>query len=362
MNPRSLHKFVRKLQRNLQSNRFWKIWGGSLFIRRNSAGYALHLEGRDAGNPEISTSAAVFVIWSQAWKPRVSISFAELVLLVDGLGRFGNMTRRLASALCVAEYFGINQVLVPRPTIFQHGVFAESIHTFDNNLELNFGQKIRFRKRRVVGIWQEDFLLSPNVVEWAEKAPNAAWQNLASCLAFKPESISLSPRELVIHLRGGDVFSGRSPRSYGQPPLGFYQAVLDHQRWSKIFIVHEDSLNPVLEPLIRECQKQRIPVVSISQHLIEDLKFLLQAVSIVAGRGTFIPSVVGLSRVIQTVYFCEDKCRIMPHVPGVKLMRGTDSGGTYREQVLSRNWRNTPDQREMMISYPASNWNFVQQE
>lgn len=362
MHGKKLRLAIVRLPKNLRANRWWIFCGGDVYFARKNAGLALQSMARSLGNPRVPNDAKVYLKWTIAWRPWADFNLTEAGIFLDGLGQFGNMTRRLASALCVAETMGIREVVVPKESIFRGEIFSLSNHSLSSTLTLRFGTTGKANSRHVKALWVEDFLRNRHVVEAASHSTHNAWSHLRKCLALKDELPDLLPDHLVIHIRGGDVFQNRRPAGYGQPPLGFYEAILDRKTWSHVTIIREDELNPVLEPLVKACLKRSIPVTEQSQTLKEDLEFLLSASSIVAGRGTFIPAVVGLSKRIKEVFYCEDKFVVAPGVDGVNVLRGIDIHGQYRDKILSRNWRDTPDQREMMISYAASNWNFVQQE
>jgi len=65
------------------------------------------------------------------------------------------------------------------------------------------------------------------------------------------------PPQLVIHIRGGDVFSKRATlgrrRQYGQPPLAMYQRILLDGGYLTagwpVTVLHEDDANPVVGAL-----------------------------------------------------------------------------------------------------------------
>ena len=76
--------------------------------------------------------------------------------------------------------------------------------------------------------------------------------------------------------------------------------------------------------------------------------------TLVAGRGTFLPAIVGLSPHVKRVYFFEDKFSLQPPRNGFDIYRVVDGTGDYKKSVLAGNWENRADQRAMMTSYPVS--------
>jgi len=181
---------------------------------------------------------------------------------------------------------------------------------------------------------------------------NVEWSSLRSALSIHSEAQDSAV--VTIHLRGGDVFGTRDAKNYGQPPLSYYEKVLDHCQATTVHIVFQDNLNPVLDGLIRLCTERSLHYTTQSGSLTDDIGTLMGAHTLVAGRGTFLPAIVGLSPHVKRVYFFEDKFSLQPPRNGFEIYRVFDSTGDYKKSVLAGNWENRPDQRAMMTSYPVS--------
>ena len=118
--------------------------------------------------------------------------------------------------------------------------------------------------------------------------------------------------------------------------------------------MYQDTSNPVVIELKNYCESLGMTVELQSGTIHDDLHVLLSAKTLVAGRGTFIPGVAGLSSECEKIFYFEDKCNLVPRRSGIELIRVSDKEGTYRESILSNNWNNTPEQRELMLTYPLS--------
>ena len=115
---------------------------------------------------------------------------------------------------------------------------------------------------------------------------------------------------------------------------------------------------PTLQPLIEFCTERGIAVTTQSGSLRDDIFTLLGATALVAGRGSFIPQVVGLSPCVEDVYTYESGYGLALSREGVTTHRVIDVAGDYRTAVLSDNWRNTVAQRETMVRYPEDSLEF----
>lgn len=125
----------------------------------------------------------------------------------------------------------------------------------------------------------------------------------------------VDPDDLVIHIRSGDIFEGVDGEGgasfggmiYTQPPLSFYQAVVQRffkQKQGTVVIIAENALNPVIIPLVQYLDRNGYGVtLRLNQSLTTDLSWLLSARNLVLANGTIGVAVALLSRVIETAYF-----------------------------------------------------------
>ena len=82
-------------------------------------------------------------------------------------------------------------------------------------------------------------------------------------------------------------------------------------------------------------------------------RVLLSARRIVSSRGSFVPVIAHLSTCLDRIYYFE-KGNISPlRQLGVEVIKGTDLSGEYKAAVLSGQWKNSPEQHRLMLSYPA---------
>lgn len=348
-----LPKFLIRLPRNLMSNRWYLIFQGRLYIysRGHQRQLSLeHLPGLARGK---TSGLRVFVLpWALLVHPK-NIPSSHIGFVLPHLGRFGNAVREVVSATASAHRHKFGHVVLLGFSLFSQSGELSNPGFF----ETQSGLKVWIEKAKKPGrsrpsalVHWDRRLFSPPISD-----PDRAWAESRSFLVPGLVGRRSGPNTLVIHLRGGDIFRGRAALEYAQPPLAFYTLVLSLRKWDKVSIVHQDKQNPVLEPLIRHCDSQGVPVTLNSGGLVDDLKVLLGSATLVAGRGTFIPAVVGLSKRVKTVYFFENKYVVTPAKSGVKTIQVVDHQGTYKSALLQSNWSSSAHQLELMVSYPQAN-------
>ena len=162
--------------------------------------------------------------------------------------------------------------------------------------------------------------------------------------------------ELIIHIRSGDIFESQNPHpGYGQPPLSFYKkCILDFSPTS-ITLVYQNLSNPIIEPLQEWLNIKSIKYRNQSSpDLIQDVQALLGGNSFIIRKGTFKRGVLGLKTNVNKVYVFGKNERNKLHkiVPTIKsIIEYSDSDNIYTEKILSNNWKNTTEQRELMLRY-----------
>lgn len=347
---RKLRTAFIRLPLNLRSNRWYVILGQGLYVRspRLSALFAEKVQASKLHAD--STDFRVYRRLGDKWNTRRTPNLDTLAILLPNLGRFGNAVREVVSALSIAKSLRIGNVFLAGDNIFraQSELPCPGIHSTSAGPRL-WIDSTPTPSQRFSGL----VLWSRSNHLFEHEAKNDEWDALQKVLAL--DTHVAEPGTITVHLRGGDVFGDRDVRNYGQPPVAFYEEVLDHARPNAVHIVFQDHLNPVLDELVRLCKKRSIKCTSQSNSLKEDIESLAGAHTFVAGRGTFGPAIAGISPHLKKVYFFEDKFWVQPRRDGFELYRVFDSNGGYREKVLSGNWENRPDQLALMTSYPVSN-------
>ena len=106
-------------------------------------------------------------------------------------------------------------------------------------------------------------------------------------------------KDLYIHIRSGDIFIPRPHYPYVQPPLCFYNDILSNFKFRNIYIVSQDTSNPLVNKLLK-----LYPAILYSQKSIkEDISLLINAYNIVNSVSSFVNSIIQLN--YQLLYLWE---------------------------------------------------------
>ncbi|KAG5192816.1 hypothetical protein JKP88DRAFT_292458 [Tribonema minus] len=114
--------------------------------------------------------------------------------------------------------------------------------------------------------------------------------------------------DLVIHLRSGDIWDAPAPHPwYGQPPLSWYAAVLNHRDWDAVTIVTErahDELraHPLATLLPALLRRPAARVVRASAFWRADLRALLCARHLVTAQSSLTALLLWHAPHLQSAY------------------------------------------------------------
>ena len=276
--------------------------------------------------------------------------FVPDVLVVAQHGRFGNMVRQVVLAVASAEKLQIREVLVKSMPEFPQGTFV-----LDNGVALTHDSRLRARMiarpRLALG---GDFFVRPRLPVNVE---DVDFDKIGAGLleaARLPIEQPMSSSTLVIHFRSGDAFSEKPHAELGQPPLSFYQKVIDAEQPQEVVLVFEDYGNPVIERVESYLWKEEIPFRVQSGDFREDLAAILSARVLVTSQGSFAEAVLLLSQNLERwISFSSNPSLHFRRRSITATVSVFDPEEDYSSEILQGKWTNSAEQRRLMLEFEA---------
>ena len=335
-----------RFKRNLTHNRWYIVFGWRLYFRSRLAAH----EGSFPTDKFDSASGRVFLRFGVLMR-RAAFDLKSAAVSFPHLGMFGNALASVLPPLARSIHLGLGHVVVHGETVLSDPkvLGKRGRFTLKNgpDLWLNHSPALLSNPIKVL-VWDKS-LVGPVPEDIQEQT----WEALSEVLLPSDLGPCFDEHTLVIHLRGGDAYGGtRFLLNHGQPPLSYYTKIIRSRPWKEVLLVHQGRAMPTLEPIREFCARSDLPCRTQSLSLGEDLKTLLRARVLVAGRGSFIPQVVGLSRCVREVFTYESGFGLPVNRRFIRIHQVTDSSDQYRKAVLANNWKNTPSQRQLMVDYP----------
>lgn len=259
--------------------------------------------------------------------------------------KFGNAVEQLHHLFHLAKTYNVRRIILPPSEVFQARELDEFEVTTATEQSAEFG----------VGLAGLFYYLEPFCVERpTESLVGNARRYVRPLLsdALQESDPRVGKDDLVLHFRAGDIFQ-RPVAHYGQPPLAYYLATIAREKPSRAWLVFEDSANPCIQAVEGWLRQRGLEVMIQSGSLEEDLRVLFSASRLVIGQGTFGSSVAMLSSHLRRLYSFKSELWDDLRLPNVEMIQAIDIGGAYTKALLSKNWKASPEQCALMLSYPA---------
>lgn len=146
---------------------------------------------------------------------------------------------------------------------------------------------------------------------------------------------------LFIHIRGGDIFN-QSPHSfYPQPPLIFYEKIIEENNYKNILLISEDRKNPCVNFLLSKYKN----ITFNTNDLLTDTHMLLNAEHLIASNSTFIYIIILLSKKIKKVYYNN-------FLPNLKIKNVNIITYSFNDYIKYGEWKNDQTQIKLMLEFP----------
>ena len=178
-------------------------------------------------------------------------------------------------------------------------------------------------------------------------------------LYIKPElmrnlpNIKTHPKDLYIHIRSGDIFKRYYPHmSYSQPPLCFYESIINNTKFRNIYLIAENRKNPVAPKLLEEYPN----IIYNKSSIEEDIAKLINAYNLVGSVSSFCAVCLMMNENIINYYEYDiyrkvEKYRHMHHecfrYPRKFKIYQMKPSNIYQGEMYF--WGNTKDQVKLML-------------
>ena len=269
-------------------------------------------------------------------------------------GRLGNNISQLFNAIQISLYYACN-ISIPNHNLFDTSLISRLVtNSFDSEKFVDINLQKQLSGNELKGDFYFDlYKYDKRVFEY-----NIQQTVLILKESFKirqDKTCDLGENHVVLHIRGGDIFSKNPHGDYINPPIYYFKTILDSNNYKRIILISEDRLNPTVGELLKLYPNIEFKI----QSLEEDIKLLLASKNVIMSFGTFVPRLLTLSNRIEKMYkpsyagktFTEEQL-------GINLL--TKLGIEVHDFELSdyfnkqSPWKNNELQRDLLINYLPS--------
>lgn len=253
------------------------------------------------------------------------------VNIVGWTGRLGNNIIQVKQALHVALYYKYN-VTMPRHRYFN----TQYIRLYEEKDDTPV----------ISGYFYNEDGIDHSIFRQNNNEVREILQSIFTIMPKEP----INDDTLVIHIRGGDICSGRCYNTdYIPPPFVYYKSIITKLRPDKIIILSENKSNPCTNAILSEFDNATF----IQNTLDNDIKTLLSAKYVIESIGTFTTTLLYISKCIKHIYrpnyqFTIGNILLEDYTCPVTCIDLSDYHNKQGE------WINSNEQRDRIISYVPS--------
>lgn len=176
--------------------------------------------------------------------------------------------------------------------------------------------------------------------------------NLLSIFLKNLPIVNIEPNSIYIHFRGGDIFMKNPSKLYGQPPLCFYEKIINSTKFKNIYIISSDNTNVII-PVITKKYKN---IIYNKNNLEYDISLLAHAYNIVLSVSSFVISAIKLNDNLKNIWEYDmmklsQKLKFLHHhlfkFPIKYKIYTMKPSEKYNSKMFS--WKKTPEQIKLML-------------
>lgn len=254
-------------------------------------------------------------------------------IYVKKYGKFGSNVLQLSNAIYLAEVFGISKIYIRNNFCYikKKIITSKGIEIIPSS---------RPPPKNSIKLGDKLFKMTYK----GYNPENRVYEFASETLKGVPK-VRTNDNALYIHIRSGDAFNKNPNQHYGQPPLCFYESIIEKWNFNSIYVITDDTKNPVTKKLI-----ERYKAKLIRSEVFQAMGYIINAKNIVTSSGPYVPSLLRLApdgsekRIFRygEVKSCyEDPCKNYYY---------TDISNYYMKNIMSGNWKNTESQKQIMLN------------
>jgi len=270
------------------------------------------------------------------------------ILFIKERGRFGNYFNAINNAIIYCEFLGCKKIFIE----YNNKIYIKKkIFLKKENITIEPNKAPKSIDNNSIALGSSFFF--HNGFRW--------FKNINKLIIYKKHLLNNLPKvvtnqnDLYIYIRSGDIFliHKSSIRGYYQPPFCFYDKIMKKFKFSKVFIISEDKLNPVIHKLLN-----KYPFIKTKKNNLKlDISYLINSYNIVVGKSTFLSTTIKLNDKLKflweyDLYSSFSRTYLDFHYSFYKFpvyytIYKMNSTANYRKLIYP--WINSPKQRKIMI-------------
>ena len=276
-------------------------------------------------------------------------------MFIKGSSRLGNFFVSINNAIIFCELLGCKKIIIEKNNIIfiNHTIFYQKYNfTIEPKQEIGNCSDNNCMILKNWFFFHLDFKYLGNV--------NRLYILKKEILKNLP-NVKSHKDDLYIYIRSGDIFSSikKSISTYAQPPLCFYQNILNNFKFRCSYLISEDKLNPVIQNLLNEYSFLKYK----KNNLKYDVAYLANSFNIVSAKSSLLISIIKLNDKLKflweyELYKLSEKYLHLHYSVYTfsynYMIYKMEPSSSYKK--LMDPWVNSKEQREIMIKEKCNNY------
>ena len=259
-----------------------------------------------------------------------------MIYINSWYGRLGNNITQIVNAIYFAHYKKIKIIKFPyHSCLLTKEIIIEDIILENNINGSKIFSHIFFSRHKIISFYKISEDIFKNKIDIKKY--------LSNILIYDNLNEKINNEDLVIHVRSGDVYDQLPHSGWIQPPLNFYEKIIESNKWEKIYLICEDNNPPVIKPLLNKYKN----IIFKLRDLQHDIYYIVNAKNICFGMGSFTPALLLLNKNIKTIYYPQYCHRYLIDLLDHKERKVY----TLKNYIKKGEWKNTKEQIKIILNY-----------
>ena len=264
---------------------------GQVIKELNTLNYLLSLDELPEDQKEISKIKPK-ILKQISNRARKKLTNLDTVFIPE-IGGYGNTLLELNNIIFYCEILGCKEIILNKNNRRHHWHFNNTVFSNKTNLTIRVGDNVNcFSNNTVCHLSRIYF--SPIIIKTkirTDVIKNEIINNLPK--------IKAEPNDLYMHIRSGNIFGHHFIHSfYAQPPLCFYEKIINNFKFNKIYIIAQNNANIIINKLTNKYHN----VIFKKNSIDKDIASLVYAFNIVGSISSFFLMTIKLNDNLKNVW------------------------------------------------------------
>ena len=216
------------------------------------------------------------------------------IIYLSRNGNFGNSLITINNCIFYCEILGCHRIILNARQTKRRWLIKNPIMINKLGIIIMQGSNIDCEKDNILCLYEIFWNIYYPIIVIPQVRIHLIKDELLRNLPY----VRIEPESLYIHIRGGNVYRDFPPSNYAQPPLCFYEKIINNNKFKNIYIVSMDKTNIIINALINKYKH----IILKKNHFEFDISLLAHAFNIVLSVSSFSLSSIKINNNLKNIW------------------------------------------------------------